>query len=76
MENFKNFRLSDDAKVEVEKCFRETYLNSTDVFKQLCEAQETLLLVQLQKENTINVDSIVGVLGQYKELIEACLVDD
>lgn len=76
MENFKNFRLSDNAKLAVENLFRTTYLNSADVFHRLCNAQEELLLVQQQEENTINVDSVVEVFGFYKELVEACLVDD
>ena len=76
MENFENFRMSDDANLAVENFFSTTYRDSTDVFKQLCEAQEEILLVQLQEENTINLDSVVGVLGMYKELVEACLVAD
>jgi hypothetical protein len=76
MENFKNFRLSDEAKMEVEKYFKTTYLNSADVFKSLCNAQEELMLVMQQEENTINVGRLAEFLGFYKGLVEACLVDD
>lgn len=78
MENFKNFRLSDDAKMEVEKYFRTTYLNSADVFRTLCDAQEELLTLQQQENNTININvcSLAEVLGLYKGLVEACLMDE
>ena len=76
MENFKDFRLSDDAKMEVEKYFRTTYLNSADVFRTLCDAQEELLTLQQQENNTISVSSLAEVLSLYKGLVEACLVDD
>ena len=76
MENFKNFKLSDDAKLEIEKYFRTNFLNPSDVFKTLCDAQEKILLVQQQKENTINIDSVVEILGLYIGRIEVCLVDD
>lgn len=76
MEIYKKYTMSDNAKLAVENLFRTTYLNSADVFHRLCNAQEELLLVQQQEENTINVDSMVEVLGFYKELVEACLVDD
>lgn len=76
MEIYKKYTMSDDAKLAVENFFRTTYLNSADVFHTLCDAQEEILAVQQQKENTINVDSVVEVLGFYKELVEACLIDD
>ena len=76
MENFKNFRLSDDAKMQVEEYFKTTYLNSADVFRTLCDAQEELLTLQQQENNTINVGSLAEVLSLYKGLVEACLVDD
>ena len=76
MEIFNKYTLSDDAKLAVEKHFSTTYLDSADVFRRLCDAQEEILLVQQQKKNTIKVDSVVEVLGLYKELVEACLVDD
>lgn len=76
MENFKNFRLSDDAKMQVEEYFKTTYLNSADVFRTLCDAQEELLTLQQQENNTINVGSLAEVLGLYKGLVEACLMDE
>ena len=76
MENFKNYRLSDDAKMEVEKYFRTTYLNSADVFRTLCDAQEELLTLQQQENNTVNIGGLAEVLGLYKGLVEACLMDE
>jgi len=62
--------------MEVEKYFKTNFLNSADVFKSLCHAQEELLLVMQQEENTVTVGCLAEVLGFYKELVEACLVDD
>ncbi len=76
MEIKEKYTMSDNAKLEVENFFRTNYLNSADVFHRLCDAQEEILLVQQQQENIINVDSVVEVLGLYKGLVEACLVDD
>lgn len=77
MENFRDFTLSDEAKLAVENYFRKTiYPNPSEIYRMLCDAYEEILLVQQQEENTINTDSVVEVLGLYKELVEACLMDD
>lgn len=76
MENFRNFRLSDEAKLEVEKYFQTNYLNSADVFRTLCDAQEEILGVQQLENKLIKVESVVEVLGFYKGLVEACLIDE
>ncbi len=76
MEISGKYTMSNDAVNAVESFLRGNYLNSADVYHRLSDAQEAIMLVQQQEKNTVDVDSVVEVLGLYKGLIEACLIDD
>jgi len=76
MEIYKKYTMSDDAKLAVENFLRTNYLNSADVFHRLCDAQEEIMGVKQLDNKLIKIDSVVEVLGLYKGLVEACLIDD